>query len=300
MDQQNLSSDVTRLLQKIEQLEKENQLIQSHLRSAATMISLGELLSTTTHEFNNMLMTVMNYARMGLRHSDNETREKALTIILNASNRAAQISESVLGMARNRSVGKEATDLVQLTEAALLLLEREMNKYRIQVDTDFSPNVPEVFINGNQIQEVLLNLLTNARQAMEKTKGRLLIKIHYDAASQMVDLVVRDYGAGIATDVLPHIFDPFFSTKSGPDDSGKGGTGLGLSRCREIMEDHHGRILVQSTPGKGTAFTLKLPLAPNAKIPSSLPQEEIPARNSVSAPAANAQESKSRRVVRKV
>lgn len=297
MDQQILSSDVAKLHQKIEQLEKENQLIQSHLRSAATMISLGELLSTTTHEFNNMLMTVMNYARMGLRRTDQESREKALTVILNASNRAAQISDSILRMARNRSTSKESTDLIELTEGALLLLEREMNKYRIQIEREFEPNLPEVFINGNQIQEVLLNLLINARQAMEKTKGRLLIKIRYDATNQMVDLIVRDYGSGIAPEVLPHIFDPFFSTKTGPDESGKGGTGLGLSRCREIMEDHHGRILVQSTVGKGTAFTLKLPLAPNAKIPVSQPQEETPLPNS--APLAE-KETKPQRMTRKI
>ena len=75
----------------------------------------------------------------------------------------------------------------------------------------------------------------------------------------MVDLVVRDTGCGMTPEVLRRIFDSFFSTKSGPDASGKGGTGLGLSMCREIIEAHHGRIRVDSTPGKGTAFMLKIP-----------------------------------------
>jgi signal transduction histidine kinase len=80
----------------------------------------------------------------------------------------------------------------------------------------------------------------------------------------MIDLVVRDNGSGIPPEVLPKIFDSFFTTKKGPDASGKGGTGLGLSMCREIIESHHGRIRVDSTVGKGTAFTLKLPAAPKA------------------------------------
>ena len=94
--------------------------------------------------------------------------------------------------------------------------------------------------------------------------GRVLIKLAYDAENDMIDLVVRDNGCGIPPDKLPRIFDAFFTTKAGPDASGKGGTGLGLSTCRDIIEAHHGRIRVDSTVGKGTAFTLKLPTAAKA------------------------------------
>jgi signal transduction histidine kinase len=86
----------------------------------------------------------------------------------------------------------------------------------------------------------------------------------YDAQSEMIDLVVRDNGCGIPADKLPRIFESFYTTKKGPDASGKGGTGLGLSMCRDILEAHHGRIRVDSTVGKGTAFTLKLPTAEKA------------------------------------
>src|SRR5208283_5185337 len=126
----------------------------------------------------------------------------------------------------------------------------------------FQP-VPDAYVNGNQIQQILLNLLINARQAMPGG-GRLMIRLAYDAENDMVDLVVRDNGAGIPADKLPRIFEPFYTTKSGPDDSGKGGSGLGLSMCREIIEAHHGRIRVDSTVGKGTAFTLKLPTVSKA------------------------------------
>jgi signal transduction histidine kinase len=243
-------------------LQQQVEILKQQLAQAHRLTALGELVGTTTHEFNNVLTTIINYAKMGMRHKDAATRDKCLEKILNASNRAAKITNTVLGLARNRSAGQEATDLKQLIENTLLLLEREMNKYRIMVETQFQA-VPPAYVNSNQIQQVLLNLLINARQAMPNG-GRMAIKLLYDAENDMIDLVVRDNGCGIPPEVLPKIFDSFFSTKKGPDASGKGGTGLGLSMCRDIIEAHHGRIRVDSAPGKGTAFTLKLPTAAKA------------------------------------
>jgi signal transduction histidine kinase len=234
--------------------------LQQQLVQAQKLTALGELVSTTTHEFNNVLMTILNYAKMGLRHKDEATRDKALTKILDAAQRAARITNSVLGMARNRSSQFEPTNLVKIVEETLVLLEREMTKYRIAVETHL-PAVPEVHAIGNQIQQVLLNLLINARQAMPNG-GRVIIKLEHDPKSNAVDLSVRDTGSGIAADKLPLIFEPFYTTKQGPDDSGKGGTGLGLSACRNIIEAHRGRIRVNSTVGKGTEFIIKLPVAP--------------------------------------
>jgi len=249
------STDAPTLQEQIEALKQQ-------LNRAQTLTALGELVGTTTHEFNNVLMTIINYAKIGLRHKDNANREKCFEKILTAANRAAKITNGVLGMARNRSAGQEPTDLVQLVEDTLVLLEREMNKYRITLEKRFQP-VPPAVVNANQIQQVLLNMLINARQAMPGG-GRMLLKLSHDPESDTVDLVIRDYGCGIPADKLPHIFDPFYTTKKGPDASGKGGTGLGLSMCREIIEAHRGRIRVESTMGKGTAFTLKLPVATRA------------------------------------
>ncbi|MBN2023891.1 MAG: sensor histidine kinase [Pirellulales bacterium] len=249
-------------------LQQQVEILRQQLAQAQKLTSLGELVSTTTHEFNNILMTIINYAKLGMRHRDNATREKAFEKILAASNRAAKITNGVLGIARNRGTDREATDLAQLVEDTLVLLEREMNKYHIRVEKFFQ-TVPAALVNGNQIQQVLLNLLINARQAMSGG-GRLTIKLAHNAEENVVELVVRDYGGGIPADKLPHIFDAFFTTKQGPDASGKGGTGLGLSMCRDIIESHQGRIRVESTVGKGTAFTLKLPVAP-AKAPKPAP-----------------------------
>jgi signal transduction histidine kinase len=138
-------------------------------------------------------------------------------------------------------------------------------------------------VNGNQIQQILLNLLINSRQAMPGG-GRVMIRLAYDAENDMIDLVVRDNGAGIPADKLPKIFEPFYTTKSGPDASGKGGTGLGLSMCRDIIEAHHGRIRVDSTVGKGTAFTLKLPTV--TKAAASKAAVNAPIFPSLAVPAA--------------
>jgi len=243
-------------------LQQQIDVLKNQLAQAQTLTALGELVGTTTHEFNNVLMTIINYAKMGIRHKDTATRDKCLEKIFAAGSRAAKITNTVLGMARKRSAGQEPTDLTELVENTMLLLEREMSKYRIAVDKIFRP-IPEAHVNANQIQQVLLNMLINARQAMPRG-GRLLIKLAHDAENDMIDLVIRDHGCGIPPEVLPRIFDSFYSTKSGPDASGKGGSGLGLSMCRDIIEAHHGRIQVQSTVGKGTAFTLKLPTVTRA------------------------------------
>jgi len=231
--------------------------LRAELLAARKQATLGELLGTTTHEFNNALTTILNYARLGLRHRDQATRDKALERILSAGTRAAKITSSVLSMARNRSARFEPLDVHLLVEDVLVLLEREMMKYRVQVEREFAP-VPRVAANPGQLQQVLLNLLVNARQAMP-SGGRLILRLSHDEPAGFVDLMVRDTGCGMTPDVLRRIFEPRFSTKAGPDETGKGGSGLGLTACREIVEAHRGRIRVESAPGKGTAITVRLP-----------------------------------------
>mgnify|MGYP001323869544 FL=1 len=261
----------------VQELQQHVTMLQQQLIEAQKLTALGELVGTTTHEFNNVLMTVLNYAKMGMRHRDQATRDKALEKILAAAEWAARITNSVLGMARNRSNTMEPTNLQQLIDDSLVLLERELSKYRISLEKDF-PTVPLVRANGNQIQQVLLNLLINARQAMPDG-GTITLRLQHHLQDNMVAIIIRDAGTGIAQDKLQKIFDPFFSTKSGPDASGKGGTGLGLSSCRNIIDGHRGRIRVASTVGQGTQFTILLPVASVEKKP--LPTAGIPS------PAAN-------------
>jgi signal transduction histidine kinase len=172
------------------------------------LAAVGELSSTTTHEFNNLLMTIINYAKLGMRNKDELSRDKAFSRILDAANRGAKITSTVLGLARTGA------------------------------------------------GQMLLNLVTNARQAIGE-RGTIRIRISQEKGA--VVMAIRDNGCGIPKENLPKLFQPFFTTKSGPDASGKGGTGLGLSACKEIIDEHRGRIRVDSTVGKGTEFIIRFP-----------------------------------------
>lgn len=241
-----------------EELQEENALLRAKIEQLQRMAVLGELTSTTTHEFNNLLTTILNYAKLGLRYRDEPSREKAFQRILDASNRAAKLTGTILAMARNRSGQMEPTDLKQVIDDTLLLMEKELQKYRIGVEKKIE-NVPAILGIGNQLQRVLINMLVNARQAMPNG-GMVLIQLSSEDEGRTVSLAIRDTGQGIAPEHLPKIFDPYFSTKIGPDASGKGGTGLGLSACREIIESHSGRIRVESAVGRGTQFIMRFPV----------------------------------------
>jgi signal transduction histidine kinase len=238
--------------------EQQIEVLKQQLLEAQPMAALGELVGTTTHEFNNMLMTILNYAKLGLRNRDDATRDKALEKILAAATRAEKITNSVLGLARNRKQEFAPTDLASILQESLVLLEREMMKYKVAVRCEFA-DAPPVRAIGNQIQQVLLNLMTNARQAMPKG-GQLILRITHDQAAGVVEFTVRDTGSGIPREKLSKIFDRFYSTKDGPDETGKGGAGVGLSTCKDIIDAHQGRLKVESTVGQGTAFIVRLPV----------------------------------------
>jgi signal transduction histidine kinase len=249
----------------IQNPQQEIELLKRQLLQAQRMAALGELVGTTTHEFNNVLMTILNYAKLGLRHKDESTRDKALEKILAAAQRAEKITNSVLGLARNRKEEFAPTHLDQLINESLILLERELQKYRVQVRCEFA-EIPPVRAIGNQIQQVLLNMMTNARQAMPNG-GELLLRLAHDHASNTVELTIRDTGSGIPQESLTKIFDRYYSTKSGPDETGKGGTGVGLATCKEIIDAHQGRIRVESSLGRGTAFIIRLPVSQPTAAP---------------------------------
>jgi len=247
-------------------LQQENEALKKRLSEMQRMTALGELVSTTTHEFNNVLMTIVNYARMGMRYEDKETRDKAFAKIDKAGQRASKITNAVLGMARNRGDQFELTNLEKLIDESMVLLEREMQKYRIAIEFDYEADLPEVPVIGNQLQQVLMNLMINARQAMQDG-GRLIVRLKKNAEAKTIDLSIRDFGPGIEQEKLRRIFEPFYSTKAGPDETGKGGTGVGLSTCKSIMDAHGGKIRVDSSVGKGTCFTLMLPIHREANKP---------------------------------
>jgi signal transduction histidine kinase len=231
--------------------------LRQQLLQAQRLSSVGALASSVAHEFNNILTTIINYAKLALRpQSGDPDRVQALEKILKSGHRAALIISSMLGFARNTSAQQLDTDIVALIEELLLLAEKDLSTHRIQLEKRFQgrPRAPVV---PAQIEQVVLNLILNARQSMPRG-GRLRIDVRHNTHTNMVEIRVADTGVGIPADKLRLIFEPFYTTKE-PDEHGHGGTGLGLSVCRQIIEQHNGRIRVESLVGKGSTFTIKLP-----------------------------------------
>lgn len=230
--------------------------LRQQLLQAQKLSSVGTLASSVAHEFNNILTTIINYARLALRQHDEVGRTQALERILKGSQRAATIINSMLGFARNTSTQREDTDLVALIEETLVLTEKDLSKHRVHVEKKFHGR-PRATVVPAQIEQVLLNLIINARQAMPRG-GHLRIEVRENSRTRMVELSLADTGVGIPPDRLRLIFEPFYTTKE-PDAHGHGGTGLGLSVCRQIIEQHEGRIRAESLVGKGSTFIIKLP-----------------------------------------
>jgi signal transduction histidine kinase len=236
----------------------EADLLREQLLRAQRLSSVGTLASSVAHEFNNILTTIINYAKLGLRSSANDrSRTESLEKILKGSQRAAVIVSSMLGFARNHSAQREMTDLVALVEEVLVLTEKDLKKHQIQVETRIHDRPRTAVVRG-QIEQILLNLVINARQAMPRG-GRLTLEVRENRPTHMAEIRISDTGCGIPPERLRLIFEPFYTTKE-PDEHGHGGSGLGLSVCRQIIEQHQGRIRVESVVGKGSKFIVKLPL----------------------------------------
>jgi len=246
------------LQQRVTELEEQIEMLRTQLLQSQRLASVGQLSSSITHEFNNILTTVINYAKMGLRHKNDATREKSFDRILSAGQRAAKLTSGVLSYARAKGDRRDEMDLAQVIADVLILVEKDLQMNRVRLQTDILGN-PVCDVNVSHLQQVLMNMIVNARQAMADG-GMLFLTVRVSEDGTMGEIVIRDTGAGIAADDMRKIFEPFFSTKKS-DENGQGGTGLGLALCREVIESHKGRLRVESTVGQGTTFTLKLPLA---------------------------------------
>jgi two-component system, NtrC family, sensor histidine kinase HydH len=234
----------------------ETETLRQQLLQAQRLSSVGELASSIAHEFNNILTTIINSAKLGMRNTDNAEKQQAFDRIIKAGQRAATIAGGMLGFARKSGTHRQKCDIARLVDEVLILTEKDLSKHRIHVEKRFDSR-PTAWAVPGQIEQILVNLVINARQAMT-TGGRLLIEVRENDAGDTVEVKVADSGVGIPPDQLRLIFEPFFTTKQ-PDEYGRGGTGLGLSVCRQIIEQHQGRIRVESLVGKGSTFTVKLP-----------------------------------------
>ena len=209
-----------------------------------------------------MLTTIINYAKLGLRHKDEATRDKALTKILDASLRAEKITNGVLGMARNRSTDRAPTDLAKLVEESLVLLEREMRKYRVQVELLIEPAPLALVVRQS-----------DSAGAAELAHQRPASDAQWRPRDHSHRATIRQPAPSTSPSATPAAASPpnscrASSTASTPRSAArmraaKAARASGLSMCREIIEQHQGKIRVESTVGVGTAFTLKLPDRPH-------------------------------------
>jgi signal transduction histidine kinase len=239
-------------------LDDETRDIYHQLLQAEKMAALGQTISGVAHELNNPLATILTWAeRLSTRTPLDDQVRRGLDTILSESERAARIVRNLLTFARKRQTTRAMVDINQVVRETLALRAYDQRLTNISVLDALAAGLPPVFADGHQVQQVLLNLVINAEQAMLSAHGRGLIVMRtwHDNDRGLVIVEINDDGPGIPEEVQPKIFDPFFTTK----EVGKG-TGLGLTVAYAIVQEHGGRIRIESRPGGGASFFVELPI----------------------------------------
>ena len=228
---------------------KEKEKLEKQLLQSDKLATIGQLAAGVAHEINNPLGNISLYTQMLLKKTGDENTKEKLTLINDETNRAAQIVKGLLDFARQSELKLTHIDINKEIEKVLSIMAPQLKE--IKVITEFDP-VPHILADSSQIQQVIMNLLKNSIQSITK-KGVIMIKTA--TKNDYVEIDISDNGCGIPEEDLNKIFDPFFTTK----EMGKG-TGLGLSISYGIIKRHNGSIEVKSDIGKGTIFTIKLPV----------------------------------------
>ena len=250
-------------------VEDQTRDLYGQLLQAEKLAALGQTISGVAHELNNPLATILTWADRLSQGPVDEKTKRGLDTILSESERAAKIVRNLLTFARKRQSTRSMVDLNTVVRETVALRSYEQGITNITVVDALSATLPKVFADAHQIQQVLLNLIINAEQAMLGAHGRgtLLARSSYDVQRESIVLEISDDGPGIAADVQPKVFDPFFTTK----EVGKG-TGLGLTVAYAIVQEHGGRIRVASNAGAGASFYVELPVSGTpARAPAQAP-----------------------------
>jgi signal transduction histidine kinase len=240
-------------------LDDETRDLYHQLLQAEKMAALGQTISGVAHELNNPLATILSWAeRLSQKPTNDDSLRRGLETILNESERAARIVRNLLTFARKRQTTRAMVDINHVVRETLALRAYDQQLSNISILDALAAGLPQVFADGYQVQQVLLNLIINAEQAMLSAHGRgiLVVRSWHDADRESIVLEINDDGPGIPEDVQPKIFDPFFTTK----EVGKG-TGLGLTVAYAIVQEHGGRIRLESRPQGGASFFVELPVS---------------------------------------
>ena len=233
----------------------EERALQRQLAQAEKLAAIGQMLSGVAHELNNPLTTIIGFSEL-LQDAELPAPVRAdLNRIYRQAQHSAHIVQSLLAFARQSRIQLAEMDVNSLVTQVLEFVEPQLESHRIHVNLALAPNLPTTLADAGQLQQVLLNLITNAIQAISSVRDSGHITISTTAAPTHIGLAVADDGPGIASDLLSRVFDPFYTTKSVGE-----GTGLGLSICYGIVREHGGRIWAESQPGQGATFSVELPL----------------------------------------
>lgn len=245
--------------QQVDQLQEQVRALKAQLRQAQRLATIGTMAAMVAHEFNNILTPVINYAQAAQKNP--RLVEKAIVRAADGGERATAICNAILNVARNQMTTVGPANVRQLVQETLAVIARDFSKDCIELKLDI-PEELDLETCKVELQQVLLNLISNARTALLDKPGRRNITISARPAGERVELSVADTGCGIPEEHIEKIFLPFFTTCT--CEGCGSGSGLGLSVCREITEALGGTISVTSQAGRGACFTLSLPTTPPA------------------------------------
>ena len=261
------------LTSRLAEMQRQLDDLREQLTESQRLATIGTIAAVIAHEFNNLLTPIVSYSQYALQSAegpkpDAELIKKALNKAFQSSTKAGRICTSMLGLARGESsIGP--VDVQRLVDETLMVLARDPQKDGIALRVQVQPGLT-VMGDHVQLEQVLLNLLINARQAMLGRGGSITIKAGCTESGDL-RLQVIDTGPGIPEKYMKKIFDPFFTTKGTTRKGEPKGTGLGLAICKEIVEHHKGRIEVHSEVGKGSTFSIYLPADAAANTPQPAP-----------------------------
>jgi len=272
------------LEQRVEQKTRELKRAHEHALHTEKMASVGKMAAVLAHEINNPLSGILTYAKLLRKWMDRQEAESddarrtrrqeicdSLDLIASESRRCGDLVRNLLTFSRATPMNLQATDLNQVIDRTLRLMQHQLDLASIQVQPQLDPALPHVVCDAAQIEQVLLALVVNAMDALPQG-GNLWIISSSSREDNCVRIVVRDDGTGIAPEILPHLFEPFLTTK----ETGRG-VGLGLAISHSILDRHSGSIEVQSEIGRGTTFTITLPWDAEADTTASSPASETAA-----------------------
>ncbi len=252
-----LIEELQQTCESLQRSHEELESAQNRLVQTERMASMGQLSAGVAHELNNPLGTVLIYSHMLLKHLEEaDPQREDLMMIVNEATRCKKIVRSLLDFARQSRVTKSPTLVAPIIRGVLDVMNVRAREKGVRVTAEVQEGMPVMFIDGDQVKQMLINLVGNAIEAMDKPDGEVRIKASLRPEDQRVVIEVIDNGSGIPQENLGKLFTPFFTTK----EIGKG-TGLGLAIAYGIVKMHSGDITAESELGKGTTFRVALPIS---------------------------------------